>query len=380
MRIKNSLKRILVFCLCTALFQNAYGKHSREEEEKECGEDERVLIKSIYERNQDKVTSQGKLGICYAHTGAQILESLYDSIYDEHVEISPLFLSIHLLIKGYKSKKIKKRRLEGKTIVEQVRGGLYEKSLKGTSSMLPIPKEYVEGYLKQVTFTESTKEGLIAIEDFLRDYEGFFKDKKNSKKPFPFEQYCENNRLQKETVQFFYDYLKKHGLRKRNLSFVNSYKKTLYHFFQTYSQAQRKLKKLKHLPPFKIKVYSKVTHTTNHLIKKLEKNFNQKHIYPVGIGYNAKSVYGEDDGKRIWATHSSMIIGKVCHNNKRKWIIRNSHGGSSIASGISLTAQRDDNKTHQDAKGDHMVSNEKIKEILGRNGSFEILKFKRKSL
>ena len=318
----------------------------------ECVGDSTIINEQLYYQNP---SDQGSLGVCYAHSVANIYGTLYEQNYGEFVYPSPLMLSVFSGMKGYKSSPFKSAPLhkkvyylapivgwkayffdkyysKKKNIVDRVTGGLFNETFADAVSTPPCSIESVEWFLDIQSARVPTKTSLNLFYEYIK----FLKEIRSSAMPLGYPsdqallQYMDAKGfvLNHEILEKFSaieNYVDQHGFASNQFTGKVYVKRTFANFLLHRCHefnAGRNFGKLK----YKTKTYYALIYGRKKLIGLLDQHFSSTQSLPVEMGY----CYGHLTGKEECKYHSSVIYGKACFQDKLYFLVRNSWGGQSL--------------------------------------------------
>lgn len=313
--------------------------------EKECLKDSTTINPIVYHK---KVSHQSNLGICYAHTASLVYSSIYEDLFHEKHEISPLLLSLKNATKGYKARPftkapfankllyfipiyglesylIKKHLFKKQSTIEKLTGGRFNRSFRDIKKLPPCSPKNVEGFIYQLTKARAITEGINKILFYLRKHSTLVSSSDSHKRK-KLQKSLDRLNFNKINLQELNRYLETFGYYRKFKNSKISYIKTLYLFFLNRCQ-EKNHRNENYSFAYKIKKLSLRNHKKEDLIKIIDANLNQKNKTPITISYKIQNLLNE---KKNNFSHSSIIYGKSCKNNKLYFLVRNSWGGPSL--------------------------------------------------
>ncbi|NRA45617.1 MAG: hypothetical protein HRU09_11735 [Oligoflexales bacterium] len=318
----------------------------------ECSGNASVINEHLYFQNP---SSQGPLGICYAHSVANIYGSLYQQTHGEFVFPSPIMLSMFSGMHGYKAAPFKTASWRKKLLyltpifgweaylldkyygkenklIDRITGGQFAEAFADAISTQPCSIESIEWFLDVQSSDLDIKDSLSLYYEFIK----FLKEMrpqslhKGTLSAQALVSYMKEKgyEINREILQKFMaidHYIKNHGFAKNQLIGKAFVKRTLANFLMHRCKefnAGREFGELK----YKIKNYYAVVYGRERLIRMLDQHFTDSQSLPVELGY----CYGHLKDKEECEYHSSVIYGKTCHQDKLYFLVRNSWGGKSL--------------------------------------------------
>lgn len=336
----------LVVCLQVFCFLQAVQANP------ECTSNSTIINEYLY--HQDP-SNQGSLGVCYAHSAANIYGSIYQQTHGEFVLPSPLMLSIYSGVKGYKTSPFKVASFSKKVfylspiigwqtyfydkfygrkkgLVDRITGGYFGETFTDAASIQPCTMESIDWFIHLQTQSLDEEQSLELFYEYI-SYLGHTKSSYGKRSKLD-----ENAMITHMEAKGFYinaeikerfaainHYIEMHGFTRNNLTGQVFVKKTFADFLlrRCYEfNSGRKFGKLK----FKIESYFAFLTGRRNLIAKLDKHFSNSQSLPVEIAY----CFGHLTDQEDCGYHSSVIYGKSCVQDKLYFLVRNSWGGKSL--------------------------------------------------
>ncbi|MFK7827310.1 MAG: hypothetical protein AB8G05_24415 [Oligoflexales bacterium] len=346
-------------------------------EASECLGNTTIINEQLYHQNP---SDQGSLGICYAHSVANIYASVYQQNYGEFIFPSPLMLSIYSGMKGYKSSPFKSAPLHKKIyylapivgwktylfdkyyskkkgIVERVTGGLFNEAFADAVSTSPCSIESIEWFLDIQNGSLPTKKSLKLFYEYIK----YLKEIRSNL--IQQEDLCSNlleHYMQEKGFVLNYEILEKFTAIKNYIEqygFVNSQVTGKTYIKRTFAnfllQRCKEFNSGREFGRFKYKIdsYYSLLYGHKNLIGKLEQHFTHSKSLPVELGY----CYGYLTDREECGYHSSVIYGKTCFQNKTYFLVRNSWGGKSLRESFFEPG------SDHSRKGDYWISTNELK-------------------
>ena len=329
-----------------------------------CDKDEEVINPHVYNQS---VSDQGDLGICFIHSSLQTYTSLYEEIFGEKIEISPLYAALHVNSLGYKRHSIAKGAITRDEMLENVESGYYSYALRDFKRFTPCSAKAAEAFLRKLTQETSIQEQIQKATDFLELYDRQGKD-------LSIRALHEQYGFDENAALRFKNYLFTHGFEREKFHLhKKSYTKTLYKFFMNLGKCSEK-KKLS----YKIKSFTIPQYSIEQVISKIDQSLTKEKNYPIGLSYRPKNWTNQS---KAGGNHSSLIYGKTCRNNQLYYLIRNSWGGKSLK---EMRAESEGDFTReltasQDIHGDFWIKANLLKKAWAEDyGGIHVLNLKKR--
>lgn len=304
---------------------------------------------------QSSLLNQKDMGVCYAHSAAQIYNSLYHDIYGESVLVSPLSLSLNESAFGYKSGSFRhaslrqkllwmipvlgwsdllaKKQLKSPKLIDLLDGGFCEKTLKDTKKFKICPHGAIENFLSICGQEQGREMMLDIMHKYVRWAYYYSKQTGISFPPSPAYFRLPNAATDQCVSQAqirlwaLYDFLRKHPLEKHPVSGKPHAKRNVVMFLQNLCKSQS-LKNLVSGKDYKIKhVSDSAFRVSDALWAHLSTNRSTR---LAEIGYCVKYLQHGHSQKGC-GPHSSVVYGVACRQGRREFLIRNSWGGMTLA-------------------------------------------------
>ena len=343
----------------------------------ECTSPSTVINETLYRQNP---SSQGALGVCYAHSVANIYGSLYQQTHGEFVFPSPTMLSIFSGMNGYKAAPFKVAPLHKKIfyltpifgweaylldkyfskkkgLVDRVTGGFFVETLNDAVSTPPCTLESVEWFLEIQSKSLPADKTLELYYEFIK----YLKDVH----PYVLEQGSLDSEVLRqhmkdkgfdlnyeimEKFSAIHQYIEDYGFAKNHVTGKTFAKRTLANFLMHRCHefnSGRVFGEIK----YKVKSYLSIIHGHAKLIRLLDQHFTNAQSLPVEMGY----CYGHLTDKDECGYHSSVIYGKTCYQDRLYFLVRNSWGGTSLRESNVIPG------TNHSRKGDYWISTSELK-------------------
>jgi len=329
-----------------------------------CDKDEEVINPYIYNQS---VSDQGDLGICFIHSALQTYRALYEEVFKEKIEISPLYAALHVNSLGYKRHLITKGAITADEMLENVESGYYSHALRDFKRFTPCSAKAAEAFLEKLTQETSSQKQIQKATDFLELYDRQGKD-------LSIRSLHEDYGFDKNAALIFKNYLFTHGFETEKFHLhKKSYTKTLYKFFMNLGKCSEKKKLSYKVQRFIIPQYS-----FEQVISEIDKSLTKEKNYPIGLSYRPKNW---TDESKAGGNHSSLIYGKTCRNKSLYYLVRNSWGGKSLKE-IRAESEGDFTKeliASQNIHGDFWIKANLLKKSWAEDyGGIQVLKLKRR--